>query len=84
MVSTTSLDRLAVGRTGRILHVNGENAMRRRLMDLGFTPGTEITALHRAMSGDPTAYRIRGTVIAIREIDAGNVIVDPGARDDTR
>ena len=39
---------------------------RRRLLDLGLLPGTEVTAELRSPSGDPTAYRIRGATIALR------------------
>ena len=44
---------------------------RRRLMDLGILPGTPITVENRSPFGDPTAYRVRGTVIALRREQAG-------------
>jgi DtxR family Mn-dependent transcriptional regulator len=40
---------------------------RRRLMDLGVVPGTEIIAEMRSASGDPTAYQIKGASIALRK-----------------
>ncbi|MBP1683662.1 MAG: DtxR family transcriptional regulator [Ignavibacteriaceae bacterium] len=40
---------------------------RRRLMDLGVVPGTEIFAEMRGAFGDPTAYRIKGASIALRK-----------------
>jgi len=40
---------------------------RRRLMDLGILPGTLIEAVLRSPGGDPTAYRVRGALIALRE-----------------
>lgn len=43
---------------------------RRRLLDLGIIPGTEIAAELRSPSGDPTAYRIRGAMIALRKPQA--------------
>jgi DtxR family Mn-dependent transcriptional regulator len=46
---------------------------RRRLMDLGVVPGTRIEAVMRSPSGDPTAYRLRGTLIAIRRQQAEKI-----------
>lgn len=48
---------------------------RRRLMDLGVVPGTPIEALMTSPTGDPTAYRIRGTTIAIRRRQAESIRV---------
>ena len=48
---------------------------RRRLMDLGVTPGTEITMEMRSAGGDPSAYEIRGATIALRKDQAGLIQV---------
>ena len=53
------------------LHLSG--GMRRRLQDLGLVTGTRVTCLQRAVAGDPTAYLIRGAVIALRADDAAQV-----------
>ena len=47
-------------------------------MDLGFTPGAGVTCLFAAPSGDPRAYMVRGSVIALRRADAA--LVGLGAR----
>jgi len=47
---------------------------RRRLLDLGLVPGTVVEAIRRSPMGDPTAYWIRGAVVALRKED-GDVIV---------
>lgn len=49
---------------------------RRRLMDLGIVPGTTIEAEMRSPGGDPTAYRIRGAMIALRREHADLVFVE--------
>lgn len=49
---------------------------RRRLMDLGLVPGTRVTAELHGAAGDPTAYRIRGAVIALRKEHAEWIYVD--------
>ena len=50
---------------------------RRRLMDLGFTAGARIEPVLTTFAGDPRAYRIRGTVIAVRRDQAIHVLVRP-------
>ena len=52
---------------------------RRRLLDLGFTPGTRLRPVLQTFVGDPRAYRVRGTTIALRRDQAGVVIVRPVA-----
>lgn len=50
---------------------------RRRLMDLGFTAGTRVTPRLRTFAGDPRGYEIRGTLIALRGVQAAQVLVRP-------
>lgn len=50
---------------------------RRRLMDLGFTPGARVTPVLKTFVGDPRAYEIRGTMIALRASQASQVLVRP-------
>ena len=49
---------------------------RRRLLDLGLLPGTAVTAEIRSPAGDPTGYRIRGAVIALRQKQADQVRIE--------
>lgn len=44
-------------------------------MDLGLTPGTCIEAVLRSSLGDPTAYRVRGTILALRDVQAKRIEV---------
>ena len=73
-----SLPELTEGGEARVraLHLSG--GMRRRLQDLGLVTGTRVTCLQRAAAGDPTAYLIRGAVIALRESDARQVELGVG------
>jgi len=50
---------------------------RRRLMDLGLIPGTIVAAEMDSPMGDPTAYRIRGALIALRKDQAGLIVIEP-------
>ena len=52
---------------------------RRRLLDLGFTKGTRVTSALRTFAGDPRAYRLRGTTIALRRDQASQILVTEAA-----
>lgn len=70
------LSRVPEGQTVRVCELLASGSMRRRLLDLGLVEGTRVMCLQRSPAGDPTAYRIRGAVIALRAEDAGRVLVD--------
>ncbi len=50
---------------------------RRRLMDLGIVPGTTITAELSSLTGNPMAYQVRGTLVALRKEQAEQIAVSP-------
>jgi ferrous iron transport protein A len=77
-----SLSRIAVGDTGVVACVTTPEPMRRRLMDMGFTRGAQVRSLYRAAGGDPTAYAIRGAVVALRARDARGIRVKRGGESD--
>ena len=49
--------------------------MRRRLLDLGLVENTAVECLGRSPGGDPAAYLIRGAVIALRDSDSRDILV---------
>jgi DtxR family Mn-dependent transcriptional regulator len=63
----TLLD-LAHGEAGRVADISPacQGSRRRRLLDLGVVPGTEIVPELVSVGGDPVAYRIRGALVALR------------------
>jgi Fe2+ transport system protein FeoA len=71
------LDELPVGATAEVqsLSANLNGPARRRLLDLGILPGTRILVEMRSPSGDPTAYRIRNALIALRAEQAHDIRV---------
>lgn len=66
------LTSLQVGESGKVLGLSPacRGQERRRLLDLGFVPGTKVLAEMKSPGGDPTAYRVRGTLIALRQEQA--------------
>jgi len=71
------LSGLSVGEKAEVVSLlpGLRNAERRRMMDLGLLPGTVVEAELRGPSGDPTGYRIRGAVIALRRDQADHIRV---------
>lgn len=64
---------LPVGGEARVLALESDCRMRRRLLDLGFTGGARARCLYESPSGNPRAYWVRGAVIALRNADAGQI-----------
>jgi ferrous iron transport protein A len=67
---------LPLGRKAKVKTLTAEGASRRRMLDLGLIHDTVVEALQKSPSGDPTAYFIRGAVIALRSEEAGKILVE--------
>lgn len=65
-----SLADLIVGSTAKIASIELEGLLRRRVLDLGILPGTQVKCVRRSPAGDPIAFKVRDTVIALRSNDA--------------
>lgn len=81
MNSIVSMPEIAPGERGRIVGLLPEGKLNRRLMDLGFTAGACVTCLFHSMFGDPSAYEICGTVVALRAADGASVLIEPSDRE---
>lgn len=75
MDKTCSLSDINVGETAIVERLCTHGAMRRRLLDIGLCDGTRVSCVGRSPMGDPSAYLIRGAVIAIRSCDGKRVMV---------
>ena len=71
-----SLDKLAIGGKGKVKKIIADGILSRRLLDLGLIRNTEVKALHNSPLGDPIAYEIRGTVIALRSEESSKIIIE--------
>lgn len=71
----TRLSCMLPGETGEINELKNKGAMRRRLIDLGFAAGSTVCCVGTAPLGDPKAYLVKGSVIALREDDSEKIIV---------
>lgn len=67
---SSSLSALPAGESARIQSLHVDHTLRRRLQELGLIPGTRIKCLFYSCSGDPRAFLVRGTVLALRRQDS--------------
>jgi ferrous iron transport protein A len=74
------LAELPLGEPAVVEAVEEGSAVAKRLLDLGFAPGTAVRALRRAPLGDPTLYELRGTQLCLRRSEAERIGVRPLAR----
>lgn len=73
--TTITLDQLAPGQSARVQRINGEGAVRRRLLDMGITSGAEITVVKASPLGDPVEYLVRGYHLSLRKAEAQMITV---------
>ena len=70
------LDEFKIGEKGTIVKVNGEGKLRRRLFDMGVTPGAKIELIKKAPLGDPLEVHIRNYVLTLRKSEASLIIME--------
>lgn len=71
-----SLNEVQPGQRIRIKEIRSSGSIRRRLLDIGLIENTEVECLGRSPGGDPTAFLIRGAVIALRSEDCQNIFIE--------
>lgn len=70
------LSSLKKGQRARVQKISSEEGMKRRLQDIGLTEGTIVECVQKSPGGDPTAYLIRGAVMALRAEDSSKVKIN--------
>ena len=65
-----------VGQTVKVVKLHGEGAVKRRLMDMGLTRGTEVYIRKVAPLGDPVEVTVRNYELSIRKADAENIEIE--------
>jgi Fe2+ transport system protein FeoA len=73
-----NLSELDPGAKGKIVKVQGKDAIHRRLLDMGVVSGTEFEVEKKAPLGDPIAIRIMGYHLSLRKYEAETIVVEKG------
>lgn len=71
-----TLKDIATGQTVKVSRLGGEGAVRRRIMDMGITKGTDIYVRKVAPLGDPIEVTVRGYELSLRKAEAENILVE--------
>ena len=71
-----TLDAFQIGESGVVMSVTGESKIKRRLFDMGITPGAEIYMRKRAPLGDPIEVTLRGYELTLRKTEAVCVLME--------
>ena len=71
-----TLRSVKVGDTARVVKLHGEGAIKRRIMDMGLTKGTQVYVRKVAPLGDPIEVTVRGYELSIRKDDAQLIEVE--------
>ena len=73
-----TLDKFAVGEKGKVVKVNGERKIKRRLYDMGITNGAEIYLRKKAPLGDPIEVSVRSYELSLRKSEAACITLEVG------
>jgi ferrous iron transport protein A len=71
-----NLREVPVGGKAKVVKIHGEGAVKRRIMDMGITKGTEIYVRKVAPLGDPIEITVRGYELSLRKADAESIEVE--------
>lgn len=71
-----TLKDVKIGSTAKVIKLHGEGAVKRRIMDMGITKGTEVLIRKVAPLGDPVEVTVRGYELSLRKADAEMIEVE--------
>lgn len=71
-----TLGELKPNKAGIVIKIEGQGVIKRRLFDMGITPGTKIAVRKMAPLGDPMEIELRGYIMGIRKEEANKIIIE--------
>lgn len=74
-METLKLNQVRIGRSVRVVRVQGEGALRQRILDMGLTKNAEVKVLKMAPFGDPIEITVRGFQLSLRKAEAACIEV---------
>ena len=73
-----TLEEFEIGERGTVKRVAGEGKIKRRLFDMGITPGAEVFLRKKAPLGDPIEVTVRGYELTLRKTEAACILTEVG------
>lgn len=77
-MNSNLLGKLKPGEHGKVVKINLEGSLRRRILDMGLVPGTELWVKGKAPLGDPMEITVRGYQLSLRKEEANGIVVETG------
>jgi len=71
-----TLNQLKPGESGKVVSIGEKGPLRRRIMDMGVTPGVEVKVIKVAPLGDPIEVNIRGYELSLRKNEASQIVME--------
>jgi len=78
-VNQVPLHELGVGKRGIVVRVGGRGPAKRRMLDMGLVPGSEVKVVRVAPLGDPVEFEVKGYSLSLRKSEASDIIVEVSA-----
>ena len=75
MANMKRLNELKIGEGGMVISIGSSGALRRRIIDMGITPGAQVVMRKTAPLGDPIEINVRGYELSIRKSEAEQILV---------
>ena len=75
-IHTKALNELKIGQHGKVIRIAAKDPIRKRILEMGITPGTEVNVKGVAPLGDPVEVLVRGYHLTLRKEEAANVYVE--------
>ncbi len=72
-----TLDQMPLGQEAVVLQIEENSMLGRRMREMGITEGVRTCRERQAPLGDPSVYMVRGSALAIRNMDAAHILVRP-------
>lgn len=73
---TKNISALKPGEAGRVIRIGSSGALRRRIIDMGITPGAVVIMRKAAPLGDPLEINVRGYELSIRKSEAREILIE--------
>lgn len=75
-INTKMLSELRAGEKGRVIRITAKGLVRRRILEMGVTPGAEISVKGFAPLGDPMELLVKSYRLSLRKEEAANIVVE--------
>lgn len=75
-MSGRSLKELEFGQKAKVIKITGDGSIRRRIMDMGLVPGSELEMERYAPLGDPVEVKLKGYHLSLRKEEAENIVIE--------